>query len=92
VKKSVICVDKILNILFNPRIFYIAVTFTSSIFLIATFVVYAIIPEIRNTPGANVMCFVASTASAYISFGIVNSIMELSKPACGALGNGLNEY
>ena len=44
--------------------------FTSSIFLIATFVVYAILPEIRNTSGVNVMCYVASLALALISTGI----------------------
>ena len=58
---------------FKGRIFYSVGT----IFYVATFVVYAIIPELRNTPGANVMCYVASTATTYISFGIVNLFMEI---------------
>ena len=69
--------EKILAMFLKGRIFYSVGTFISSIFYVATFVVYAIIPELRNTPGANVMCYVASTATTYISFGIVNLFMEI---------------
>lgn len=44
--------------------------FLSSLFLIATFLVYALIREIRNIHGVTVMCYVASLAVTYIGLGI----------------------
>ena len=85
-----ICVDdKILNIFFNATVFYSACTLISSIFLMATFAVYTTIPEIRNTIGANVMCFAVSTVVAIILNWIMNLIIVYSKVACFALGNAL---
>ena len=44
----------------------------SSLFLIATFVVYCILPQIRrNVHGMAVMCFVASLTSFYIGMAII---------------------
>ena len=61
--------------------------FISSIFLIATFVVYAIIPEIRNIHGVTIMCHVASLATTYICLGIIQLDPMLPKLACIGLGN-----
>ena len=55
----------------------------------AAFAVYTTIPEIRNTLGANVMCFAVSTVVAIILNGIMNLIIVYSKVACFALGNAL---
>uniref|UniRef100_A0A182N959 G-protein coupled receptors family 2 profile 2 domain-containing protein n=1 Tax=Anopheles dirus TaxID=7168 RepID=A0A182N959_9DIPT len=35
-------------------------------FLVATFVVYALLPEMQNIPGKSLMCYVASLAVAYL--------------------------
>ena len=44
----------------------------SSIFLIATFTVYCILPEMRsNVHGVSVMCLVASLTSFYIGMAII---------------------
>ena len=44
----------------------------SSLFLIATFAVYCILPEIRNNiHGVSVMCFIASLSSFYIGMAII---------------------
>ncbi|XP_058800349.1 probable G-protein coupled receptor Mth-like 3 isoform X2 [Phymastichus coffea] len=48
-------------------------------FLAVTFVVYAIIPELRNIYGKTLMCYVISLLSAYI-FMVVSSFLEY--PAC----------
>jgi G protein-coupled receptor Mth (Methuselah protein) len=66
---------------------YPYVMITSSIFLIATFVVYAIIPEFQNTFGVSVMCHVASLATTYIFLAVIQLDPMLPKPACIALGN-----
>ena len=60
--------------------------FFSSIFLIATFVIYAIIPEIRNVNGVTVMCHCASLAVAFISLGIIQLTPDLSTGWCKAIG------
>lgn len=36
-----------------------------------TFIVYAIIPEIRNVHGISIMCHVASLTVMYIGLGII---------------------
>jgi 4-amino-4-deoxy-L-arabinose transferase-like glycosyltransferase len=44
----------------------------SSLFLIATFIVYCILPEMRNNVhGMAVMCFVASLTSFYIGMAVI---------------------
>jgi len=59
----------------------------SSTFLIATFVVYAIIPELRNNVhGISIMCHVASLAVMYIGLGAIQSNLEISYRACISLG------
>jgi hypothetical protein len=46
------------------------------------------IPELRNTPGANVMCHVAATATAYVSYGVItlNYFYDTHR-GCEPLGN-----
>ncbi|KAI9563478.1 hypothetical protein GHT06_010941 [Daphnia sinensis] len=44
--------------------------FIFTVFLIATFLVYASIPELRNVHGVTVMCYVASLAVTYVGLGI----------------------
>ncbi len=61
--------------------------YVSSAFLIATFVVYAIIPEIRNNVhGISIMCHVASLAVMYIGLGAIHSDLNISDGACISLG------
>ena len=58
--------DKQLAITIYPFLLFI-----SSLFLIATFVVYAILPGIRNIHGVTIMCFVASLTCMYVGIGII---------------------
>jgi len=50
--------------------------FVSSAFLVATFIVYAIIPELRNIHGVSIMCHVSSLAVTYIGLGLMQTIMH----------------
>jgi len=43
----------------------------SSVFLIMTFIVYAVLPEIQNIHGVTIMCHVASLAVMYITFAMI---------------------
>ncbi|XP_049545933.1 probable G-protein coupled receptor Mth-like 10 isoform X2 [Anopheles darlingi] len=43
----------------------------SFFFLVATFVVYAILPELRNLPGMLLMCYVAALGVSYLLLGLV---------------------
>ncbi len=71
-----------------PYIFYI-----SSTFLIATFIVYAIIPELRNNVhGISIMCQVASLAVMYIGLGTIQNNLDISDGACISLGILLKTY
>ncbi len=58
----------------------------SSVFLIATFIVYAIIPEIRNIHGISIMCHVASLATMYIGLGAINTNLDIPNWLCIGLG------
>lgn len=58
----------------------------SSIFLIATFIVYAVIPEIRNIHGVSIMCHVASLAVMYIGLAIIQLTSYLPLGLCKGLG------
>lgn len=59
--------DKIVALQIYPYFLLI-----SSLFLIATFIVYCILPEIRNNVhGVSVMCFIASLTSFYIGMAVV---------------------
>ena len=58
--------DKQLAITIYPFLLFI-----SSLFLIATFVVYAILPGMRNIHGVTVMSFVASLTCMYVGIGII---------------------
>ena len=61
--------------------------FVSSIFLIATFVVYAIIPEIQNVHGISIMCHVVALAVMYIGLGIIQINPDaIAGRWCTALG------
>lgn len=59
--------------------------FVSSLFLIATFVVYAMIPEIRNIHGVTIMCHVASLAVMYIGLCVIQLGSEMPDGACVGL-------
>ena len=56
---------KYLNILSSIILFF-------STFVIATFVVYAMLPKMRNIHGVIVMCYVASVAVYYIVSSLIN--------------------
>ncbi len=66
--------------------------FISSIFLIVTFIVYAIIPEIRNVHGICIMCHVAALTVMYIGLGLIRmkanalGLSAISHRWCTALG------
>ncbi|XP_035786274.1 G-protein coupled receptor Mth2-like isoform X2 [Anopheles albimanus] len=49
-----------------PHQIYASVFLVSLPFLMATFVVYAILPEMQNLPGLSVMCYVASLSVSYL--------------------------
>jgi len=67
--------------------FYPYLLFVSSAFLVATFIVYAMIPELRNIHGVSIMCHVASLAITYIGIGIMQSISHLlNDEACVIIG------
>ena len=59
---------------------YPYILFVSSLFLIATFVVYAVVPEMRNVHGLCVMCQVAATTVTYIGLGTVQLLPSFSAP------------
>ena len=59
---------ELLNILSYITLFF-------SIFVIATFVVYAMLPKMRNIHGVIVMCYLASVAI----YNIVRSLMNIDK-------------
>ncbi|KAK4015771.1 hypothetical protein OUZ56_030743 [Daphnia magna] len=60
--------------------------FISSFFLVATFAVYALIPEIRNIHGVVIMCYVVSRAGAYLIFGTLQLVgTTRSTIACRAM-------
>ena len=60
--------------------------FISAFFLIAAFVVYAILPELHNTHGLTIMCFLASMAAMYIGLGIIQIGLIMSTGICIGLG------
>ncbi|XP_046644908.1 G-protein coupled receptor Mth2-like isoform X2 [Daphnia pulicaria] len=59
--------------------------FLSSLFLTATFVVYAMIPEIRNIHGVTIMCHVASLAVMYIGLCVIQLGPQLPDGVCVGL-------
>lgn len=60
----------------------------SAVFLIATFAVYALIPELRNLHGVVIMCYVASMAMMFITLSLVKlSVGSEISPLCHAIGN-----
>lgn len=52
-------------------VFYPIGMFLSMPFLLATFVVYAILPDLRNVHGKSLMCNIASLISAYVSLAAI---------------------
>ena len=62
--------------------------FISAFFLIAAFVVYAVLPELRNILGLTIMCFVASMAAMNIGLSIIQiySPIIMSNGLCIAMG------
>ncbi len=64
--------------------------FIASIFLMVTFLVYLVIPEIRNIHGVTVMCYCASLAATFITLGIINvKTNDFDTSSCIVLGNYL---
>jgi G protein-coupled receptor Mth (Methuselah protein) len=57
-------------------------------FLIATFLVYALIPELRNIHGKSLMCYVSGLTIGYISLSIsqLHDGSTIPEPACEILG------
>ena len=51
----------------------------SSVFTVATFIVHAILPELRNIHGIILMCYLASMSFFYFGFGI-NQLSSLNHP------------
>ncbi|XP_050093237.1 G-protein coupled receptor Mth2-like [Anopheles aquasalis] len=52
-------------------------------FLVATFVVYAILPELQNVSGKSLMCFVAALAVSYLLLGLARmDIYEYQSNMC----------
>ena len=67
--------------------------FGSTVFLIATFVVYAAIPELRNIHGVTIMSYVAAMTVAYI--GLANIQMHRDNHniyTCQGLGRLCNKF
>ena len=59
----------------------------SSVFTMATFVVHAILPELRNIHGVVIMCYLASMSATYVGFGIIQLHgSDLSDAICYYLG------
>lgn len=54
----------------------------SAVFLAATFIVYAAIPEIRNIHGVVIMCYVGSRASTELVFCILQLIRHNTTTLC----------
>ena len=71
---AVVCFPPAVNITEDNKLaiqMYPYFLFISSLFLIATFVVYSILPEMRNIHGVTIMCFVASLTCMYVGIGII---------------------
>ncbi len=58
----------------------------SSFFLIVTFVVYALLPELQNIHGLTVMCYVASMAVLYVGLGTIMLYTDMGNFLCVGLG------
>lgn len=56
--------------------------FVSSLFLIATFIVHALLPELRNTHGVTVMCHAASMSVMYIGLATIQLNPYLPDDVC----------
>ena len=63
--------------------------FVSAAFLVATFVVHAIVPELRNSHGVTIMCHVGSLAATYICLGVIQVKPDLPMVACIGFGKTL---
>lgn len=69
----------------RASIVYPYLLFASALFLTATVIVYAVLPDLRNTTGISVMCFVASMAVYYIGLGVFQMVYEMPKVICVSL-------
>ena len=61
--------------------------FIASFFLMATVLVYVLIPEMQNIHGVNVMCHCASLATTFITFGIIKLNDDFDTTSCVIAGN-----
>ena len=85
---AVVCFPPAVNITEDNKLaiqMYPYFLFISSVFLITTFVVYSILPEMRNIHGVTIMCFVASLTCMYVGLGI---IQLRNKPGSFCVANG----
>lgn len=57
----------------------------SAFFLVATFAVYALIPEIRNIHGVVIMCYVGSRAATELTFGVLHMTSNKPPAVCRAM-------
>jgi hypothetical protein len=66
---------------------YPYVLFFTSLFLIFTFIIYAILPEMRNVHGVTVMCLVVSMTVMYIGLGIIQLGSDMDTWLCVTIGD-----
>ena len=69
----------------RASIVYPYLLFVSAFFLLATLIIYAALPDLRNTTGISVMCFVTSMGVYYVGLGIVQIMYKLPKAVCVSL-------
>ncbi|XP_050072914.1 G-protein coupled receptor Mth2-like [Anopheles maculipalpis] len=56
-------------------------------FLVATLIVYALIPDLRNIPGKSLMCYVFALAVSYLALILIKrSVFDNSPDWCTAIG------
>ena len=84
-RKALICLSA--STLEQKVTFLSYLLFIASIFLMVTFLVYLVIPELRNIHGVTVMCYCASLAATFITIGIINLKNDFDKSSCIVLGN-----
>lgn len=59
--------------------------FLTALFLIATFITYALLPGLRNKSGVSVMCYVFSMFVYYMGQGVIHMALRMPKEICISL-------
>lgn len=65
--------------------FYPYLFLFSTVFVITTFLVYAILPKLRNVFGVAVMCYLASMAVFYIGLATIQLYRDMPEGVCVTL-------